>query len=78
MAGIAIALIGFATIPWAVGVLLLFLVLLWYSGARGLGAWLAKTLPDDAEAGGGLQVALIQFAITFGAAGSYLTSRMTR
>ena len=30
--------------------------------------WLSKTLPDDAEAGGGLMVAVIQLAITLGAA----------
>ena len=30
--------------------------------------WLSKTLPDDAEAGGGLMVAIIQLAITLGAA----------
>lgn len=29
--------------------------------------WLARTLPDDAEAGGGLMVAVIQLAITLGA-----------
>ncbi|WP_394492250.1 MFS transporter [Roseateles sp. BYS96W] len=29
--------------------------------------WLAKTLPQDAEAGGGLMVAIIQLAITLGA-----------
>lgn len=29
--------------------------------------WLAKTLPDDAEAGGGLMVAIIQLAIALGA-----------
>lgn len=29
--------------------------------------WMAKVIPNDLEAGGGLQVALIQFAITFGA-----------
>lgn len=29
--------------------------------------WLARTLPDDAEAGGGLMVAIIQLAIAFGA-----------
>lgn len=32
------------------------------------GTWLAQVLRDDAEAGGGLQVAVIQFAITLGAA----------
>jgi len=30
--------------------------------------WMARTLPDDAEAGGGLMVAVIQMAITLGAA----------
>lgn len=29
--------------------------------------WLTKTLPQDAEAGGGLMVAIIQLAITLGA-----------
>jgi hypothetical protein len=31
------------------------------------GTWLTRTLPDDAEAGGGVQVAVIQFAIMMGA-----------
>ncbi|MBB3955611.1 MFS transporter [Novosphingobium sediminicola] len=31
-------------------------------------AWMARALPDDAEAGGGLMVAVIQMAITLGAA----------
>ena len=34
----------------------------------GWGTWLSRTLPDEAEAGGGLQVAVIQFAIMSGAA----------
>jgi predicted MFS family arabinose efflux permease len=29
--------------------------------------WVARTLPNDAEAGGGLMVAVVQLAITFGA-----------
>jgi len=29
--------------------------------------WMTRVIPNDLEAGGGLQVALIQFAITFGA-----------
>jgi predicted MFS family arabinose efflux permease len=33
----------------------------------GWGTWLSRTLADDAEAGGGLQVAVIQLAITAGA-----------
>lgn len=31
------------------------------------GTWMTRVIPNDLEAGGGLQVALIQFAITFGA-----------
>ncbi|MET3897408.1 putative MFS family arabinose efflux permease [Devosia sp. UYZn731] len=31
------------------------------------GTWMTRVIPDDLEAGGGLQVALIQVAITFGA-----------
>lgn len=33
----------------------------------GWGTWLSRVLPEDAEAGGGLQVAVIQLAITAGA-----------
>jgi len=33
----------------------------------GWGTWLSKILPHDAEAGGGLMVAVIQLAITLGA-----------
>ena len=33
----------------------------------GWGTWLSRVLPDEAEAGGGLQVAVIQLAITAGA-----------
>jgi predicted MFS family arabinose efflux permease len=29
--------------------------------------WMTRVIPDELEAGGGLQVALIQFAITLGA-----------
>lgn len=34
--------------------------------------WMTRVIPGDLEAGGGLQVALIQFAITFGASGGGL------
>ncbi|EJL25213.1 arabinose efflux permease family protein [Caulobacter sp. AP07] len=34
--------------------------------------WLARTLPEDTDAGGGLMVAVIQLAITLGAAGGGL------
>lgn len=36
------------------------------------GTWMARIIPHDLEAGGGLQVALIQFAITAGAFGGGL------
>ncbi|TCU31402.1 MFS transporter [Rhizobium azibense] len=43
----------------------------------GWGTWLSRVLPDDAEAGGGLQVAVIQLAITAGAsAGGLLFDAM--
>ncbi|MFT9027132.1 MFS transporter [Acetobacter indonesiensis] len=37
------------------------------SAPVGWWSWLARTLPRDAEAGGGLMVAVVQFAITLGA-----------
>ena len=38
------------------------------SAPVGWWTWLAQTLPHEAEAGGGLMVAVIQLAITLGAA----------
>ena len=32
------------------------------------GTWIAHTVPDELESGGGLQVAAIQFGMTLGAA----------
>lgn len=56
--------------------LVIMLILLWgFFGTAapvGWGTWLARTLGDDAEAGGGLQVAVIQMAIMAGAAGGGL------
>lgn len=68
MALIALALVGAATLPFPVAILLLFWGFFGTAAPVGWGAWLARTLPDNAEAGGGLQVAIIQFAITLGAA----------
>lgn len=68
MAVVAVALTVFGHAPILVG------VLLWVWGLIGTAApvawwtWLSKVLPDDAEAGGGLMVAVIQLAITLGAA----------
>lgn len=70
LGAIAIALIveGHAVLPTAA------LLILWGMVATAVPVawwtWLSRTLPDDAEAGGGLMVAVIQLAITLGAAGS--------
>jgi predicted MFS family arabinose efflux permease len=68
MAAIALALIslGASTIATALllaawGLIATALPVAWWT-------WLSKVLPDDAEAGGGLLVAVIQLAITLGAA----------
>jgi len=64
-AAVALALFGSSTIVAAV------LLAVWgFAGTAASVAWwtwLARTAPDDAEAGGGLMVALIQLAITLGA-----------
>ena len=68
MAAIAVALVAFGALPIPVAALLLLWGFFGTAAPVGWGSWLARTLPDDAEAGGGLQVAIIQFAITIGAA----------
>jgi predicted MFS family arabinose efflux permease len=72
MAAIAIGLIAFGTMPLPTAALLAgwgltetALPVAWWT-------WLSRTLPDDAEAGGGLMVAVIQLAITLGASGGGL------
>lgn len=68
MAAVAVALVlaGASLVPTA-GLLVAWglvgtaLPVAWWT-------WLARTLPDDADAGGGLMVAVIQMAITAGAA----------
>jgi predicted MFS family arabinose efflux permease len=66
MSVIAVALIplGSWTIPVAVllglwGLMATATPVVWWS-------WIAQAMPDDAEAGGGLMVAIIQFAIALG------------
>jgi predicted MFS family arabinose efflux permease len=72
LAAIACALVAFGTLAIPTAILLT----LW--GAVGTGApvawwtWVARQFPDDAEAGGGLLVAVVQVAITLGAAGGGL------
>jgi predicted MFS family arabinose efflux permease len=67
MAAIAIALtlLGSAVVP--VTILLAAWGLIGTAAPVGWWTWLSKVLPDDAEAGGGLMVAVIQLAIALGA-----------
>jgi predicted MFS family arabinose efflux permease len=67
MAAVAVALtvLGGALVP--VGVLLAVWGLLGTAAPVGWWTWLSEVLPDDAEAGGGLMVAVVQLAIALGA-----------
>lgn len=67
MAVIAVALIAFGNRAWGTAALLAAWGLIATPAPVGWGTWLIKTMPDDAEGGGGLMVATIQFAITIGA-----------
>jgi predicted MFS family arabinose efflux permease len=67
MAGIAVALmLCGGTVPPVV-ILLAGWGLLSTAAPVAWWTWLSRVLPDDAEAGGGLMVAVIQFAIALGA-----------
>jgi DHA1 family purine ribonucleoside efflux pump-like MFS transporter len=68
MALIAILLVMFGQSSAMVGTLLLFWGLVATPAPVAWGLWLSRTIPEDAETGGGLMVAVIQFAITLGAA----------
>ena len=68
MSVLAVALIALGTIPVPVSLLLVAWGFFGTAAPVGWGTWLSRTLPEDAEAGGGLQVAVIQLAITGGAA----------
>jgi predicted MFS family arabinose efflux permease len=67
MAATALALIAFGSSVAATGVLLAAWGLIGTSAPVGWWTWLAQTLPRDAEAGGGLMVAVVQLAIMLGA-----------
>lgn len=67
MALIAIGLISSAGSLPAVGALLAAWGLIGTAAPVAWWTWLSKVLPDDAERGGGLMVAIIQLAITLGA-----------
>ncbi|MGY0620240.1 MFS transporter [Lysobacter sp. A378] len=66
MAVTAVALVAFG--GWLAGVAVLFGLwgLLATAAPVGWWSWVARTLPDDAEAGGGLMVAVIQLSIALG------------
>lgn len=67
MALTALGLIAFGGSLYVTAVLLGAWGLLGTSAPVAWWKWLSKTLPHDAEAGGGLMVAIIQLAITLGA-----------
>jgi predicted MFS family arabinose efflux permease len=67
MAAIALALVSFGSSATTTTVLLSLWGLVATAAPVGWWTWLARTLPEDAEAGGGLMVAIIQLAIASGA-----------
>jgi predicted MFS family arabinose efflux permease len=69
MAMMAIALTAFGSSLTATAALLGLWGFVGTAAPVGWWTWLSKALPDDAEAGGGLMVAVVQLAITTGAAG---------
>lgn len=69
MAVIAVALTVYGSSLGATAVLMFLWGLIGTAAPVGWWTWLSTALPDDAEAGGGLMVAVIQLAITAGAAG---------
>ncbi len=66
MAAIAGTLLLVGHSIWAVAVLLSLWGLLATAAPTGWWTWIARTLPEDAEAGGGLMVAVIQLSIALG------------
>lgn len=66
MAAIALALIPFGSSVFAVAVLLGLWGLVATAAPVGWWSWIAQALPKNAEAGGGLMVAVIQLAIALG------------
>ena len=66
MAVIAIGLMLTGHHVWTVSLLLGLWGMLATAAPTGWWTWLARTLPDNAEAGGGLMVAIIQLAIAVG------------
>ena len=67
MAAIAVLLAAFGASSRVAAVLLALWGLVATAAPVGWWTWLAKTLPHDAEAGGGLMVAVVQLSIMLGA-----------
>jgi predicted MFS family arabinose efflux permease len=67
MAAIAAGLVAFGSSAVAVATLLALWGLIGTAAPVAWWTWMSKVLPDDAESGGGLMVAVIQLAITLGA-----------
>ncbi|WP_338763320.1 MFS transporter [Massilia sp. METH4] len=67
MAAVALALIAGGASTGVTALLLALWGLLGTSAPVGWWTWVARTLPEDAEAGGGLLVAVVQLAIAAGA-----------
>lgn len=67
MAAVALALVAFGSSTAATAVLLAVWGMIGTAAPVAWWTWLARTLPQDAEDGGGLMVAAIQLAITLGA-----------
>lgn len=68
LAILALALVAFSHHPAAVGLLVLLWGFFGTAAPVGWGTWLARSMGDEVEVGGGLQVAVIQLAIMAGAA----------
>ena len=68
MAALAIALILLGSSPFGAGSLLALWGFIGTAAPVGWWTWMSKALPDDAEVGGGLMVAVVQLAIALGAA----------
>ena len=68
MGGVVAGLVLFGRQPVVASVLVAFWGTTFGVVQVGWPTWLTRTLPDEAESGGGLQVAIVQLAITIGAA----------
>ncbi len=67
LAILSLTLIALGSVPVAVAALLILWGFFSNPIPVGWGTWMTRIIPNELEAGGGLQAALIQFAITVGA-----------